>query len=211
MSFEVRRRNDLYMTRWASLREWRLMVTWIIVCLSSRGVPPLSQSRWVVPCCAWWAGGTSWSNAGPCPSSGNTSAPWCLIWASPCAPPASRYIVWKTLNACADCYLFPDAVWADISFLCVFSPRCFTVRIMSSWCSNTTAVHTAAGPSMKTKQCRRVNKLKMAIYTVFLNECNIANTSIPSNLKVNTFPQLSHLIKKIFVILSPLKCTASTL
>lgn len=51
----------------------------------------------------------------------------------------------------------------------------------------------------------------MAIYTVFLNECNIANTSILSNLKVNTFPQLSHLIKKIFVILSPLKCTASTL
>lgn len=95
---------------------------WIIVCPSSRGDPTLSQSRWVARCCVWWAGGTSWSNAGPCHSNGNTSAPWCLIWASPCAPPASRYIVCKSPECLCRLLSFPRCClsWCFL-FVCIFS------------------------------------------------------------------------------------------
>lgn len=106
MSFEVRKdRGDeainIPPTGQTSWRGWKDGVqnkTWMCLCVcpSSRGARTLSQSRWVVRCCARWAGGTSWSNAGPGRSNGNTSAPCCLMWASPCAPPASRYTIYKT-------------------------------------------------------------------------------------------------------------------
>lgn len=106
MSFEVRRdREDEVIntapTEQTSRRGWKdgvhnIMRTRVCVCPNSRGARTLFQSRWVARCSAQWAEGMSWSNAGPGHSNGNTSAPCCLMWASPCAPPASRYCVYET-------------------------------------------------------------------------------------------------------------------
>lgn len=108
MSFEVRRErteeirqlifHQLGRPAGAGERYIVHIRTWMClsVFLNSRGAQTLSRSRWVAQCCAPWAGGTSWSNVGPGHSNGNTSAPCCLMWASPCAPPASRYSIYKT-------------------------------------------------------------------------------------------------------------------
>lgn len=92
---------------WASWRQWKdggrkRMCLCSSVCPNSKGAPPLSPSRWAVQCCAPWAEGTSWSNAGPSRSNGNTSVPCCRMWASPCAPAASRYCIYISSAAALD-------------------------------------------------------------------------------------------------------------
>lgn len=155
MSFEVRKdREDevifIPATGQTSWRGWKdrvhnIMGTCVCVCPNSRGARTLSLSRWVARCCAQWAGGMSWSNAGPGRSNGSTSAPCCLTWASPCAPPASRYSVYKThsgynlgwttnsfysffpffffsffLNNTVFGYFSVICFWAVLMFLCVY-------------------------------------------------------------------------------------------
>lgn len=97
------------------------MRTCLCICPNSRGARTLSPSKWVARCCAQWAGGMSWSNAGPGHSNGNTSAPCCLMWASPCAPPASRYSVYKRHGA-YNLVWTSDKVYLFFDWFCFLSP-----------------------------------------------------------------------------------------